>query len=218
MKTVLCYGDSNTWGWDAFALGRHPRHVRWPGVLQAALGEDFYVIEEGLNGRTTVWDDPIELHKNGATYLIPCLESHKPLDLVVLMLGSNDLKMRYSVPAYDIAAGASRLVDMILRSRCGPDDGTPQVLLLSPPPLGDMSPTPHLDEMFTGAAAKADRLAYHYVQVAQEQGCAYLDTTTFWSPARRMVCTWTRRSMKNWGSASPNGCAICWPKLSHHPT
>lgn len=183
MKTVLCYGDSNTWGWDAVSLGRHPRHVRWPGILQAALGAEFYVVEEGLNGRTTVFADPLEPYKNGRPYLLPCLESHHPLDLVVLMLGSNDLKMRFSATAYDIAAGASVLVEMIQKSPFGPNDGSPQVLLLAPPPVGDMSPEPHLDEMFTGAAAKAGQLAAWYQQMAKEAGCAFLDTSAFLVPS-----------------------------------
>ena len=87
-----------------------------PGVLRKELGEDYLVIEKGLNRRTTVWDDPIEGYKNGKTCLFPCIETHKPLDLVIILLGTNDLKMRFSVSAYDIANGA----------------GAPQVLLLAP--------------------------------------------------------------------------------------
>jgi len=109
MKTVLCYGDSNTWGYDPTSKERFAPETRWTGVLAESLGVAFRVIEEGLNGRTTVWDDPIEGHKNGQTYLVPCLASHKPIDLVVLMLGTNDLKMRFSVPADDIARGVGLL-------------------------------------------------------------------------------------------------------------
>jgi len=141
MKSVLCYGDSNTWGADASTGGRFPRDVRWTGVLQRELGAEYAVIEEGLGGRTTVWDDPIEGHKNGKTYLIPCLPSHRPRDLVVLMLGTNDLKHRFSLTAFDIAAGIGTLIDMILTSRCGPANGAPQVLLLTPPPFAN-SPLP----------------------------------------------------------------------------
>nr|MDQ3302571.1 hydrolase [Actinomycetota bacterium] len=89
MKTVLCYGDSNTWGSNPETGERFAPHVRWPGVLAWELGDGFCVIEEGLPGRTTVRDDPIEgAHKNGRTYLRACLESHKPLDLVTVMLGT----------------------------------------------------------------------------------------------------------------------------------
>ena len=69
MKTVLCYGDSNTWGYSPIDGTRYARDVRWPGVLRNELGEGYLVIEEGLNGRTTVWDDPIEGYKNGNQYL-----------------------------------------------------------------------------------------------------------------------------------------------------
>ena len=96
-KTILCYGDSNTWGYDPVNACRYDRNIRWPGVLQKELGQAYYVKEEGLCGRTTVWDDPVEGHKNGLKQLTPILHSHCPLDLVVIMLGTNDLKMRYSV-------------------------------------------------------------------------------------------------------------------------
>ncbi len=91
MKTIVCFGDSNTWGFAPISKARYDRDTRWPGVLRNALGGGYLVIEEGQNGRTTVWDDPIEANKNGATYLLPCLESHKPLDLLIIKLGTNDL-------------------------------------------------------------------------------------------------------------------------------
>ena len=103
MKTILCYGDSNTYGLKPDSSQRYPRDVRWTGILQKKLGEDYYVIEEGLSGRTTLWDDPIEEHKNGKTYLLPCLESHSPINLVVLMLGTNDLKTRFSLTPFDLS-------------------------------------------------------------------------------------------------------------------
>lgn len=133
MKTILCYGDSNTWGWNPDTGLRYPRDIRWPGRLQIELGPTYYVIEEGLNGRTTVWDDPIEEHKNGKTYLYPCLESHKPLDLVVLMLGTNDLKTRFWLSTLDIVSGIARLVEIIQSSRSGVQETSPKILLLAPP-------------------------------------------------------------------------------------
>jgi lysophospholipase L1-like esterase len=174
VKTVLCYGDSNTWGYDPSTQGRYPRQVRWPGVLRRELGEGYLVIEEGLNGRTTVWDDPIEGYKNGRSYLIPCLETHKPIDLVVILLGTNDLKMRFSVSAFDIANGAGVLVDVVQKSAAGPGDRAPQVLLLAPPPVSRLS---DFAEMFEGAAPKSRRFAAHYRRVAEERGCAVLDTS-----------------------------------------
>jgi lysophospholipase L1-like esterase len=173
MKTVLCYGDSNTWGYSPIDGTRYARDVRWPGVLRRELGEGYLIIEEGLNGRTTVWDDPIEGHKNGRKYLPPCLETHKPLDLVIILLGTNDLKMRFSVSAFDIANGAGVLVDVVQKSATGPSDSAPQVLLLAPPPVARLT---DFAEMFEGAEPKAERFAAHYRRVAEEKGCAFLDT------------------------------------------
>jgi lysophospholipase L1-like esterase len=173
VKTILCYGDSNTWGYDPVTEDRFPRDQRWPGVLRQELGEGHLVIEEGLNGRTTVWDDPIEGYKNGKSYLIPCLETHKPLDLVIILLGTNDLKIRFSVSAYDIANGAGVLVDIVQKSATGPGATAPQVLLLSPPPITTLT---DFAEMFEGAGPKSRRFAEHYARVARERGCAFLDT------------------------------------------
>ena len=172
IKTILCYGDSNTWGWNPATQARYARDERWPGVLRRALGEGYLVIEEGLNGRTTVWDDPIEGYKSGKEYLIPCLETHRPLDLVIIMLGTNDLKARFSLPACDIADGARVLVDIVLKSDAGPGGSAPQALLIAPPRLGRLT---DFAEMFEGARQKSRLFARHYRRVAGEAGCAFLD-------------------------------------------
>ncbi len=173
MKTILCYGDSNTWGYEPVTKNRYGRTVRWAGVLQQELGGDYLIIEEGCNGRTTVWDDPIEGYKNGKEYLPPCLVSHKPLDLVIIMLGTNDLKKRFSLSAYDIADGAGVLVEIVQKSDTGPEGRAPQVLLLAPPPLAKLT---ELAEMFEGAEEKSHRLGHHYQRVAQEYSCEFMDT------------------------------------------
>jgi lysophospholipase L1-like esterase len=173
-KTILCYGDSNTWGWIPATQSRYSRHERWPGVLRKELGEGYLVIEEGLNGRTTVWDDPIEGYKNGKEYLIPCLETHKPIDLVIIMLGTNDLKMRFGVPACDIAAGAGVLVDIVAKSETGPGNSPPPVLLIAPPPIAKLS---EFAEMFEGGTAKSEALSRHFRLIAEDRGCALLDAS-----------------------------------------
>jgi lysophospholipase L1-like esterase len=173
-KTILCYGDSNTWGYDPATQERLPRDQRWTGVLRRVLGEGYLVIEEGLNGRTTVWDDPIEGYKNGREYLIPCLETHKPIDLVIVMLGTNDLKMRFSVPACDIAAGAGVLVDIVTKSETGPGDSAPPVLLIAPPPVAKLT---EFAETFEGSTAKSKMLSHHFRLVAEERGCVLLDAS-----------------------------------------
>ena len=175
MKRVLCYGDSNTWGYNPATQGRYDKHERWTGQLSLALGGDYDVIEEGLGGRTTVWDDPIERYRNGYDYLIPCLDSHKPLDLVIISLGVNDLKKRFSLSAYDIAEGARVLVQTVQKSNAGPMNDAPQVLLLAPPPLGKLT---DYAEMFEDAEDKSKKLAEHYSRVAAELRCSFLDTST----------------------------------------
>ena len=174
MKTVLCYGDSNTWGYNPVTEERYPLAERWTSVLARELGPDYLVIPEGLNGRTTVWPDPWEgEHKSGKTYLIACLESHYPIDLVVMMLGTNDLKHRFGLSAWDIARGAQTLVEMIQRSEFGPDGGAPDVLLIAPPSTCVQGT--RFEEMFTGADVTSPGLAAQYQRVAGELGCSFLD-------------------------------------------
>lgn len=176
MWEILCYGDSNTWGYNPSTKERYERDERWTGVLQFTLGDEYHVIEEGLNGRTTVWDDPIEgEYKNDKTYLVPCLESHKPLDLVIIMLGTNDLKKRFSVTTYDIAEGAGVLVDIVKQSRCGRNDNPPEVLLLAPPPLGRLT---EFSEIFEGGLEKSKKFSECYRRVAEEHGCEFFDTSS----------------------------------------
>jgi lysophospholipase L1-like esterase len=181
MKTILCYGDSNTWGAPIIhalneRLPRYPYGERWTGVLRANLGAEFLVLEEGLSGRTTVHDDPIEgVHKNGKTYLTPCLETHKPLEAVVLMLGTNDLKHRFALTPFDIAAGAGELVRMILTSAAGPEGRAPKVLLVCPPPILEVGV---LADMFAGGAEKSRHLSSFYRQFAHMYRVGFLDAGT----------------------------------------
>ena len=172
MKTVMCFGDSNTWGADPSLPVRFGPETRWPGVLRNTLGADYWVIEEGLNGRTTVWDDPIEGHKNGKSHLPSLLLSHHPFDLIIIMLGTNDLKMRFSVPAYDIANSVGVLVDIVYQSGCGPNGGAPQVLIMAPPPVATLT---FFAAMFAGAEAKSKQFAAEYERVAQFKNCHFLD-------------------------------------------
>ena len=174
MKTILCYGDSNTRGYIPGSGERYPRDVRWAGVLRDELGDRYEVIEEGLNGRTTVWNDPIEGYKNGKTYLIPCLETHQPLDLVIMMLGTNELKKRFSLSTYDIAEGVRVLVNIVQKSEAGPDGAPPKLLLMAPPPVAKLT---EFVEMFEGAEVKSRRFSEHYRRIAEEQGCEFFDTS-----------------------------------------
>ena len=177
LRSVLCFGDSNTHGSlpmrDMDDRRRLAPDERWPGVLAGALGNDWRVIEEGLPGRTTVHEDPIEgAHKNGLAALPVALESHAPLDLVILMLGTNDLKARFSVTGEDIAASVERLVLAVHASQCGDGHGAPDVLLVAPPAILE---TGCLAGMFAGGAEKSRTLGALYEAVAGRHSVAFLD-------------------------------------------
>jgi lysophospholipase L1-like esterase len=172
VKTVVCFGDSNTWGADPVSKERFPLEKRWTGVLAKSLGDGYRVIEEGLNGRTTVVDDSISPYRNGRDYLLPCLESHMPFDLVTIMLGTNDLKARFNRSASDIAESAAKLAEMALNSTFGPGDSRPKVLLIAPPPVAKLT---ELDEMFAGACEKSKRFAELYKTYAGWYNCAFFD-------------------------------------------
>jgi lysophospholipase L1-like esterase len=176
-QTILCFGDSNTYGYVVETGGRFPRDVRWPGVLQGVLGGEYVVIEEGLPGRTSNWDDPFGAGLNGRPYLGPCLASHAPVDLVVVMLGTNDLKRYFRVKAPEIALGVGALVDVALYSGCGPAGQSPAVLIVTPPPLGKATKRSLLWG-FGKARKESLRLAEHYATVAELRECPVFDAAT----------------------------------------
>jgi lysophospholipase L1-like esterase len=178
MKTVLCYGDSLTWGYDPVTGERISRNKRWPGVLRDNLGDDYFIIEEGLNGRTTVWDDPLHGgYKNGMKYLIPCLASHRPIDLVILLLGTNDLKMRFSLTAAEITHGIRVLTNIILKSESGPLEKAPKLLLIAPPIVKTVPSSSRFSEEFENGKSKSLKLGEYYEEVAQEYDCYFLDAS-----------------------------------------
>lgn len=132
---LLCFGDSDTWGTDPRTRRRLGRSDRWPGRLQIELGPRFYVIEAGLEHRTTVWSDPLAGDVNGSTHLGPLLAAHHPLDLVILMMGASELGPRFNHSADKITAGIEVLARTILQSEPWPGGGSPQLLVVSPPPM-----------------------------------------------------------------------------------
>lgn len=179
-RTVLCFGDSNTHGTRAVRfpldIRRFPSDVRWPGQMAAALGEDWHVVEEGHPSRNTVHDDPVEgPHKNGLTVLPSLLESHRPIDLVIIMLGTNDLKMRFNVPAIDIALSIQRLLTCVATSISGPELSAPKVLIVSPVPIIE---TGFLAEIFEGGAEKSRRLAKYFEAIATRNDAGFFDAGT----------------------------------------
>ena len=172
MKTILCFGDSNTWGFDPATKERYAPYARWPGVLRPKLGAGWQVIEEGLNGRTTVFEDPIMPGRSGIAYLAPCLESHRPLDWVIIAVGVNDLKQRFSATPSDIARGAGLLLETVQKSACGRGGGIPRILLVAPAPLGKLT---EFADQFEGGAEKSLALAECYKSIAAERGCEFFN-------------------------------------------
>jgi lysophospholipase L1-like esterase len=138
MGAMLCYGDSNTWGYRPDGSGRFARKERWPGLVQAAVGDSVNVIEEGLSGRTSAYDHPLIPHMNGLSYLPVALATHAPLDAVVLFLGTNDLFLPGRFGADEAARGVAALVECVRASGCGPQGSQPAALVLVPPPFGPL--------------------------------------------------------------------------------
>ncbi|MCR5283531.1 MAG: SGNH/GDSL hydrolase family protein [Lachnospiraceae bacterium] len=184
MKTVLCYGDSNTYGYIPETGMRYPRDIRFPGRLQKLLGSDYHVIEEGCNGRTTIYDDPIDGWKNGLEYLRPCLNSHKPVDIVILMLGSNDLKETFHVNAEQIAEGAGKLVEVIQSFTAEKQGMIPRIILVSPPQIGaGIRSSVFYGAFSERAIEESKRFADHYRVIAQKYGCKFFDAAAFIEPS-----------------------------------
>ena len=180
-KHIVCLGDSNTHGYCADPAdcadggARFNENERWTCLLQKALGEEYLVLEEGLSGRTTVFSDPLHEAMPALDVAYPILMSHEPVDLLVIMLGTNDTKERFCVNPACIARGLERLVD---KCKCIPcwGDHKPNILLIAPPHIGDlMEQSEVMPAMGLGCAAKSRELAKHYAVVAQNQGCAFLD-------------------------------------------
>ena len=156
-RSILCFGDSLTWGWipvkESAPTLRYPYEQRWTGAMAARLGDGYHIIEEGLSARTTSLDDPNDPRLNGSTYLPAALASHLPLDLVILMLGTNDTKSYFHRTPYEIANGMGKLVGQVLTSAggVGTPYPAPRVLVVAPPPaIGDLDP-------FEGVVALFDR-------------------------------------------------------------
>ncbi len=176
-KHILCIGDSNTHGYCAdpsdCADGgiRYNEEERWPCLLQRMLGEEYLVTEEGLSGRTTVFEDPIHESMSALPVLYPLLKSHETIDLLILMLGTNDTKERFNAGAPLIAQGLNRLILKALTVDCwGNHD--PRILIVAPPPIGEGF---HDEIMGEGCVEKSRDLARWYAQIAAQNGCGFLD-------------------------------------------
>ena len=184
MISILCFGDSNTWGYDPFTKGRYEYEHRWPGVLQKLLGENYRVLEEGLNGRTTVWDDPVEDGtgtKNGLKHLPVCLSTHSPLDLIIMMLGTNDLKRRFSSSPLESAMGLERLIRTVRFHDYYPINKVPEILVVSPPKIGQL--TEEFQNFFAADISEKSReFGGHIRSICEKNSCLFLDAAEVVSP------------------------------------
>ncbi len=175
MKSILAFGDSLTWGAIALQDTRHAYETRWPNVLAAGLNGKARVIEEGMNGRTTVFPDPTdEAERNGAVALPMLLKTHEPLDLVIIMLGTNDIKFANRCRAFDASMGISRLVGTVKRFPFKPAYTPPQVLVMSPPALCKTDDA-WFNDLWGHAIAESKLFAQHYARVAEENAVHFFD-------------------------------------------
>ncbi len=184
MKTILCYGDSNTYGYSPEDGLRYDESTRWTGRLQALLGDDYKIIEEGCNGRTTAFDDPEEDWKNGLPYLKPCLNSHKPIDIVILMLGSNDLKARFGLTAEEIANGAGTLVETIRDFTAEKQGFVPKIILVSPPEIGSgIRDSEFYGRFEEDAIDRSRQFPEYYKAVSDRFGCIFANAAKWAGPS-----------------------------------
>ena len=188
-KHIVCLGDSNTHGYCADpqdcadpVLARFNEEERWTKLLQKSLGEDYLVVEEGMSGRTTVFQDPLYEGLDALSYLWPCLKSHEPVSLLIVMLGTNDTKQRFGMNPYAIGLGMRRLVRKAAALDCWGPGGRPNILIVAPPAIGEgVLTSPVAEEMGTTpptCVEKSRQLPAEYRRVAEEAGCHFLDANT----------------------------------------
>lgn len=185
MKNILCFGDSNTWGYTPGTAVRYDQNTRWTGVLQKELGADYCIHEDGLNARTSVYEDPWSPWRLGKEALPIALVAQKPLALLVLMIGTNDLKF---VDAYSAAKGAEALITLAqavqARKESSPvfPNGL-KVLLVSPILLDPCVANDPFGTLRNGAE-ESKKFAYYYRHVAEAKGVYFLDAAEFAQPSK----------------------------------
>ena len=215
MKTLVCFGDSNTHGAKPMCnmgnLQRFDPLVRWPGIAANHLGGGWQVIEEGHRGRTTVHDDPIDgIHKNGLPAILVAMETHRPVDVIAIMLGTNDLKCRFSVSALDIALSVEKLVAAARDSNGGPDCSTPGILLIAPPTIRE---TGCLQQQFVGGADKSAEFGALFREVAERQGIPFLDAGVLIKPSSLDGIHLDKVAHATLGTAIADAIAGEWPTI-----
>ena len=186
MPTILCFGDSNTWGTVPNESRRYSENERWPALLSSALADNATVIEEGQQGRTIVHNNPFQGEKSGQRYLKDCLDAFVP-DLVIILLGTNDLKKRFALSADAVAQSASELALKVLQYKSRKVRKEIQVLLIAPPKVIEVG---SYAKLYQGAAQKSQVLAGFYERYAKEIGCAFFDAGTVVTPCLNEGVHW----------------------------
>lgn len=175
---ILCFGDSNTFGYNPTNGLRYDKNIRWTGVLQNLLANNFNVIEEGLNGRTTIFDEPYFPGRCGIDDIVPCLDLHKPIDLLIVMLGTNDTKEIFHANSDDITKGLEILVRKAISASYDFRDSKPNVLIVAPVPIkSEVIYTPWASDMDVDCIKKSLELADKYEKLADNLGCYFFDAS-----------------------------------------
>lgn len=178
MKTILCYGDSNTYAYDPRNGLRYPYDLRWTSILKDNLGKDYDVIVEGLSGRTTIYDRPDGAYKNGLPYLIPCIESHTPLDYIIFMLGTNDCNTDLNLDVLDIKYGMEKLVETVEEDILNVQEYMPKIIIVSPAAIGpNYLMSPFRDNLNEESVIKSHEIGKEYLDIAKRHNAIFLDCT-----------------------------------------
>jgi len=193
-KRILCFGDSNTWGviprWydTTVPSDRYDENTRWPRVMAKLLGEEYHIIEEGLGNRTTIYDFPNDPGKNGKAYLLPCIQTKRPLDLVIIMLGTNDLHLPEPLKEEDLGKGIRELIELVQENPdCGKGFQTAKILVIAPievwpsDPNGRTSVYPRFHSEWATYLSRLFPKVYK--EIADEYGCSFLNAALYAVPS-----------------------------------
>lgn len=180
MIRILCFGDSNTYGYKPDRTGRFDEEIRWTGIIQEKLGTGYRVIEEGLCGRTTIFEDALRIGRRGADLIGTLVESHNPIDILIVMLGTNDCKTRYGASAAVIAKGMEQVIEQAKAKA----SGNIKILVISPILLGKGVGEEGYDPEFDHhSEIVSSRLASEYAKIAKKNHYYYLDASQYASPS-----------------------------------
>ena len=180
-KRILCFGDSLTWGFSPEFGIRYDENTRWTGVLAKELGSDYVIIEEGQNGRTIATDDFPKGERNGLKYIQACMESHRPFDMIIIMLGTNDIKKKFGYCAIDIADEMNLLLEKVVAFNNFRQEGKAKIVLMSPPLFGKKPDSIYADPCYDYEEARniTKELAELYKQLADKFSCDYINAALY---------------------------------------